>query len=203
MNTTTHIMLSVALLTRGRTLEATGNIDQTSEQETYIPAAIAGAVVPDAAMFLFYAVEKGVFERSEKAIWSTQYFLPAWQDFFDLFNSIPLAVIGVAVAWAWRRPGLLVFFASILLHIACDLPLHHDDGHRHFWPIFQWKFASPVSYWDPRHFGNYAAVFEFAVFLGSYVIAVRKHKQWGTRISLTVLAILHTVFMGLALAMYM
>ena len=42
---------------------------------------------------------------------------------------------------------------AALLHIALDFPLHADDAHRHFWPVSDWRFFSPVSYWDPAHNG--------------------------------------------------
>jgi hypothetical protein len=34
------------------------------------------------------------------------------------------------------------------------LPLHHDDGHRHLFPLLDWRFESPISYWDPAHYGK-------------------------------------------------
>ena len=46
------------------------------------------------------------------------------------------------------------------LHVPEDLFLHHDDGHRHFYPLSQWRYSSPVSYWDPNHYGKIVAPLE-------------------------------------------
>jgi len=112
-----------------------------------------GAVLPDAPMFGFYAYQRLIAGRSEREIWSKLYFEDNWQLLFDVFNSIPLLlVIMVACYFCGLRWGVLLA-ASALLHVCCDLPVHHDDAHRHFLPFTNWRFASPVSYWDPQHFG--------------------------------------------------
>ena len=121
---------------------------------------VFGAVLPDLNMFLFYAYQK-IIGSSESDIWGTLYFEEHWQLFFDCFNAIPiyLAVVGIAY---WRGNRLLLLVASsALVHVLCDLPLHNDDAHRHFLPFSQWRFVSPVSYWDPKHFGLVAAGVEF------------------------------------------
>lgn len=123
-------------------------------------AASIGAIVPDAMMFVFYAVEKLVLQSSEKQIWSERYFASAWQNIFDSFNSIPIVMIALGIAWWTNHRWSFVFLASMLIHFALDLPLHHDDGHRHFFPFWDWRFASPISYWDPKHFGIPAAIGE-------------------------------------------
>ena len=68
-------------------------------------------------------------------------------------NIFRVAVAYLAAAWLGRRFASALF-ASVLFHSLADLPLHHDDGHRHFWPFSDFRFASPVSYWDPSHHGN-------------------------------------------------
>lgn len=140
MNTPAHVIASCVLL---------------PHRAGWLPTAavVTGAILPDLPMFLFYAYQK-VMGRGERDIWGTLYFDPAWQNFFDWFNSIPLAAVLLALCW-WRgwEIGTLLF-ASILLHCLCDLPLHHDDSHRHFFPLTDWRFASPVSYWDPAHHGR-------------------------------------------------
>lgn len=118
-----------------------------------VTAVGVGALLPDAPMFGFYAYQKLIAGRSEGEIWSNLYFEDTWQLFFDVFNSVPLmlAVICISYATGWRWGVLLG--ASALLHLCCDFPLHHDDAHRHFLPFTNWRFVSPISYWDPKHFG--------------------------------------------------
>lgn len=68
-----------------------------------------------------------------------------------------------------RRP-LFVFSAAALLHVITDLPLHHNDGHPHFWPFSDWIFSSPVSYWDPAHHGRVWSVIEIALALAMILV---------------------------------
>ncbi len=59
--------------------------------------------------------------------------------------------------WTW-------FLAACLLHSLVDVVTHHDDGPLLAFP-FDWgtRFASPVSYWDPRHHGDAVWRFELAL----------------------------------------
>lgn len=188
MNTPTHVMISLAALTRRG----------DDSEPTYATPAVAGALIPDAPMFAFYGIEKFVLGSSERAIWTTRYFLPQWQDFFDLFNSMPIAAAGLFIAWRAGRFAWCVFFGSMLLHILCDLPLHHDDGHRHFWPLSDWRFASPVSYWDVNHNGRYAAIGEALLFIVCYVVVMKRHEQFKIRAGATLLMLVHMAFIAMA-----
>lgn len=61
--------------------------------------------------------------------------------------------------WAW-------FFLSCLLHTAVDIPVHHDDGPLVFWPLnWNYRFASPLSYWDRRHYAAIVMPIEAIIFL--------------------------------------
>jgi len=111
-------------------------------------------------MFVFYLWQRLWVGLSEMAIWREAYFRDAWQDFFDLFNSMPIAAVLALAARAARREGVALFFASMLVHQLVDLPLHVEDAHRHFFPFTDWRFASPVSYWDPAHYGAWGALLE-------------------------------------------
>ena len=53
--------------------------------------------------------------------------------------------------------------AGPLLHLGLDLPLHHNDGRAHFQPFTDWVFESPLSYWDPAHYGWLVGPVEAAV----------------------------------------
>ncbi len=116
-------------------------------------AIVLAAVLPDVPMFGFYALEKLVWHVPEAAIWE-DYFQPNWQHVFDAAHSLPLMAVGFLAAYTYRSNMGMIFCLSLLLHVAGDLPLHHDDAHRHFFPLSDWRFESPVSYWDPRHFGR-------------------------------------------------
>jgi hypothetical protein len=60
-----------------------------------------------------------------------------------------------------------------------DLPLHREDAHGHFFPLSSWRFMSPVSYWDVRHYGAYAAAAELALTgAGCVVLLRRRERAW-------------------------
>ncbi len=128
-------------------------------------------MLPDLPMMIFYFVEKVIRGTAEAAIWGQVYHRDSWQAFFDVFNSLPLIGIGWLVSlWARTRLGALVF-ASMALHVAFDFPVHREDAHRHFFPLSDWRFTSPVSYWDPNHYGDiFAPVEALAVVVGCVVL---------------------------------
>ena len=146
MNTPTHVAVSLLVWRR-------------ETQWRPILALVSGACLPDLPMFGFYGYQKFV-GRHEGEIWGQLYFDPTWQWIFDIFNSIPLAIVLWGLCyWTGFRCGVL-FAASALVHVCCDLPVHHDDAHRHFLPLANWRFTSPVSYWDPNHHGQIFAPLE-------------------------------------------
>lgn len=147
MNTPAHAVINLALMSR----------DPSHRKTTAI---IGGALIPDLAIIVFYAWQLSL-GTPESEIWSIEYYRPLWQGWIDSFNSIPLVLLALLLSWYSRQYLLLAFFSSMLLHIFGDLPLHHDDAHRHFFPLLDWRFASPVSYWDPAHHGLWASLLEF------------------------------------------
>lgn len=161
MNTPAHVVLSAVALGRGRW------------HATWLPISV-GALLPDLPMFGFYAYQRLLRGTPETTIWSTLYFDPSWQLFFDLFNSLPLIGVGAAIAWRFGASGALALFASMALHCLADLPLHNDDAHRHFLPLTSWRFASPISYWDPRYFGRIVGVAELGFVVAGSIALVRR-----------------------------
>lgn len=146
MNTPAHVVVNLAILARGEGHQRTAVI-------------VAGALLPDLVIMLFYAWHL-VLGTPEQQIWSVAYFDPLWQACIDAFNSIPLLLLGLLLCWKIRRGLVWLLLASMLLHTLGDLPVHHDDAHRHFFPFSDWRFASPVSYWDPAHHGDWFSAFE-------------------------------------------
>jgi hypothetical protein len=160
LNTPAHLVLNALVLGRGNWRDA------------WFPIT-AGALMPDLPMFAFYAYQR-FLGAPEALIWSDSYFHPDWQLLFDLFNSLPLLAFAALVSWRAHWRGPLAFFSSMILHCLTDLPLHHEDAHAHFLPFSNWRFHSPISYWDPRHHGRIAAVVEMLfVLVGAGSLALR------------------------------
>ena len=163
MNTPAHAVINLLLLAR----KPGQNVSHKRSA-----AIIAGALLPDLVIIVFYAWHL-VLGTPESQIWSVEYYRPIWQGWIDSFNSIPLISLAMLISWKTRHYLLLAFFSSMLLHVFGDMPLHHDDAHRHFFPFSDWRFASPVSYWDPAHHGQWASLIEF-----SAVIAAAAFMYW-------------------------
>jgi len=132
---------------------------QTQRSEL-IPVIVAGALLPDLPMFVMYFWAKGIRRQSEQQIWEEIYWSDFWQTWVALFHSIPLAVLGAIAATLLHQSALQVLFISMVLHSLGDLPVHNDDAHRHFFPLTNYRFISPVSYWDRRHYGAIVAPVE-------------------------------------------
>ena len=172
MNTPTHVIASLALLGRR------GDAGRTA-------AAAAGAVLPDVPIFVLFVVARAVLGQPSSEIWTRTYFQPGWQLAVDLLHSVPLALLGLAVA-RWRgHAAAQALFASMLLHSALDLPVHTDDAHRHLLPVSDWRFHSPISYWDPRSHGREVAAVEIAAALA---LSARVYGILRSRVARTVLA---------------
>lgn len=168
MNTPAHVVLNALALGRGR------------GRERWLPIT-AGALLPDLPMVGFYLYQRLVLGSSEAWIWSQAYYAPAWQGFFDLFNSLPLIAVGALVAWRLRSGAVLALLASMALHALADLPLHHEDAHAHFFPLSSWRFRSPVSYWDPSHHGLAFAVAEGLLVAAGATILIGRRSSRGWR----------------------
>ncbi len=180
MNTPSHLIVNLASLRRGEW------------RSMGWPIAI-GALLADLPIFGFYFYHRAVAGSSEKAIWTDLYFRPEWQLFIDAFNSIPVALVLLVAAWARKAPMIAAFAASWVLHLGLDLPVHHDDAHRHFLPMTSFRFESPVSYWNPAHYGAVGAGLEIALLAVSAFIVGRWTRSRVARAGLVLLVGLQTV----------
>ena len=140
-------------------------------------------------MFMFFAWSR-MQGWSGPETWNVHYWTEPWQTFGAISNSFVIWALILALAFWRRTPLLLVAATAALIHIAFDFPLHGDDAHRHFWPITDWRFFSPVSYWDPEANGLLGGMIEtVATFAALIVLWVRfKRRSW--RIVFSALAFL-------------
>jgi hypothetical protein len=170
MNTPSHAIVNLALLMNGRS-------------EAVLPI-IVGAVLPDVPMFVMYFWAKRVLRQSEAQVWSETYWKPHWQWAVHLFHSIPLAAIATflfhLIGWQW----LELICLSAILHSLGDLPLHNHDAHRHFLPFSRYRLISPISYWDPRHYGRLIAWVEKGLVLALSIYLFPIVNSWVIRLLL-------------------
>ncbi len=158
MNTQSHIFMGAYFFGKGAPLAAT-------------IGAIGGAL-PDLPMISIVIFLKATGHSGEE-IFETLY----WQDWWQITNAIGhsfflwagLLLIALLLRTSatefWSLAA--VFAASGLLHCCIDFCVHREDAHMHFWPLTRYKFVSPVSYYDPLHYGHYFSLFEAG--LGLYL----------------------------------
>ncbi len=94
-------------------------------------------------------------------------------------------------AQAPRAALCFAFAGSALLHSVIDFLVHREDAHMQFWPLTEWRFVSPVSYWDPAHYGNWFSLFEAALGLVMAVMLFRRYRNVLARIALAIAILLY------------
>lgn len=169
MNPPTHVLINAAF----RKLAA-----------PQIPARpfIIGGFVPDVPLTLLtagmFVYTRFVLNGSDAQVRATmtqifddRYFNdPVWIAAHNVLHSPTLLLIELALLWGFReRLGsplrtMFYFLLGCLFHGIGDVLTHYNDGPVLFFP-FDWhtRFYSPVSYWDPAHYGGQFAIFELAL----------------------------------------
>ncbi|MBN8590599.1 MAG: metal-dependent hydrolase [Anaerolineae bacterium] len=95
---------------------------------------------------------------------------PVWiighNTFHSLVVNISLLMIGV-IGMRYRSYwGFTLFWlsAGMGIHTVIDVFTHTNDGPLIFFPInWTFRFRSPVSYWEPDHFGATFMIIEYSV----------------------------------------
>lgn len=159
-------------------------------------AVFIGSIIPDLAIYLWAPYQYLVNDVSGKELWGELYFAPPMQNLIAYFNSIPIYAALALIGWIARGKiwGKLMFFFALaaLIHMATDMPVHADDAYRHLWPITDWRFYSPFSYWDNNHHAGWVSLIDVALALGSVALLWRRFpKLWSN------------VVLGLCTAFYM
>jgi membrane-bound metal-dependent hydrolase YbcI (DUF457 family) len=207
MNTQTHMLMGAALFGRPMPRLAW--------------AAVAGGIAPDVPMYLIVAglrmVGYPMREIFERLYWENWWqianaighsfvlwgglvavslaLLPRpWSDRFAAQSSSasgrhdPAPPAGRLTRSA---PLLFAVSASALLHSAIDFLVHRDDAHMQFWPLTEWRFRSPLSYWDPAHGGTWFGLFEAALGILLIVVLFRRYRSRRLRALLALALVLY------------
>ncbi|MEO9612081.1 MAG: hypothetical protein ABJG86_09030 [Nitratireductor sp.] len=193
MNTQSHILMGAAFF--GRPLPRLAW------------AGAAGGILPDLPMYTFVAV-LGLLGYSVSDIFDRLYWEPWWQianaigHNFLLWGTLTIvAALAVARSRTGQPPApspapdsetagaaalVFAFSASALLHSLIDFLTHRADAHMHLWPLSDWRFRSPVSYWDPDYYGNWFGLFEAALGVALIVVLFRRYRALPLRAGLLV-----------------
>ncbi|SEW25955.1 hypothetical protein SAMN04488515_1891 [Cognatiyoonia koreensis] len=129
-------------------------------------AAAAGALIPDLSLYVLAGWHLIVLGTDPEIVFGQMYYSEEWQRIFRIDNSFVLWGIALGLAAMLRSKVFIALSAAALLHLLLDFPLHNDDARAHFWPVTNWKFISPVSYWDTRYYGHIVGPVEVAAVLG-------------------------------------
>ena len=153
MNTQTHLLLASAVLTK-----------RGSKARNV--AILLGAFLPDLPVFALFGIAK-LMGFTDHQIFGDFYFREEMRNLMGLFNSFFVAALIAGIGWLfkdrWFGWPMVFFAAAMTIHAASDLPVHVDDGHRHFWPFSSFVYSSPFSYWDGAHHGGIVSLIEAAL----------------------------------------
>lgn len=174
MNTPAHLLFGAGAFAR-------------PERKGSLTAALLGAGAPDLSLYAMVAVSLYVMDVPANVVFREYYYSDAWQAVFAVDNSFVLW--GGLLAFAlWRGwPLLSIFAASALFHIALDFPFHTHDARPHFWPVTDWVFHSPISYWDRGAHADVVGPLEAGFSLVFAGLLLWRFKRWTVRVLVMVL----------------
>lgn len=142
-------------------------------------AFLIGSVAPDLPLWLlslggvvyYHLILGWSLAKSFSLMFDHLYFSnPFWIACHNLLHAPLLLLSGIALVWKKRRNigsiyrWLFWFLLACLFHSLIDIFTHADDGPLLFFPL-NWsvRFYSPISYWDPRYYGQEFSRFELAL----------------------------------------
>ena len=92
-------------------------------------------------------------------------------------TSLPLSRAPCRLWKLLSQSALALFALAAMTHLLGDFPVHAADAHPHFWPFSDWRFHSPISYWDQNHYGTIFSYAEAVLGILLSVIVFRRFKS--------------------------
>ena len=152
-----------------------------------LSAVLWGSVAPDIPLYLlsvggglYYTQIVGMAAGDAARLMFDDLFFNdiGWKAAHNFLHAPLIVLAGLGLTWRSRfstRAGtntrtrnvshwLFWFFAACLVHSVIDILTHAMDGPLILFP-FNWslRFQSPVSYWDPAHYGIPFTIFEITL----------------------------------------
>ncbi|WP_170788916.1 cobalamin biosynthesis protein CobQ [Ruegeria lacuscaerulensis] len=169
MNTPAHLLIGAAAFARpsyGRTLRAV----------------LIGSVLPDLSLYLMAGVSLFILNIPEQVVFGQLYYSDAWQTVFAIDNSFLVWGLALAIGVLLRARLLVLGASAGLLHLGTDFLLHAGDGRAQFWPLSNWVFHSPISYWDSAHHAQWVVLVSITACAVSYIALWRRGLTLPTKI---------------------
>lgn len=170
MITPSHIIYSWAL---AKKTESSGDI-HPHRTLTFV----LGALFPDCFTYLFFIVCGLLLGYSGQIMWDDMYFNSGWAIPITLSHSFLLWPTLIALGYYFNLRLLTWFSLSALIHAVVDFCVHTDDAYRHFWPLSDFKFHSPISYYRTSEYGNWVSAFDSILVLGLLTYLYTKYTGW-------------------------
>ena len=189
MNTPAHLLLGTAAFGK-------------SNYRAITLAAFIGALIPDLSLYLLVAFCVFILDIPASVVFDELYFSDSWQLVFMVDNSFLLWGLLLLIGIGLRKTWLIALTGAALLHLACDFPLHHDDARAHFWPLTDWRFISPVSYWDTNHLASWVAPVEVVLCAAAAVFIWKNHQEKLIRGTVMLLLLLELIVIGSWIAFF-
>ncbi len=177
MNTPAHLIMGAAAF--GKPLDV---------RVTW--CALGGAFMPDLSLYLMAGVSIFALDIPAERVFRELYYSDAWQQVFAIDNSFVLWGIALALALWFRAGWAIAMTGAALLHLAFDFPLHNHDARMHFWPLTDWKFYSPFSYWQSSRGGDVVGMIEIVIVAVLSVWLIRRFQDIWLRGVFVLLALL-------------
>lgn len=146
----------------------------------HMGALLLGSILPDVPFILltiggeiyyrWFALLPASGSIMEYLHFTLFYTDPVWIIGHNFFHSLiintSLLVLGYYSFRARKRWGLFVFWLAVSMefHTLIDIFTHHTDGPLFLFPLnWSYRFASPISYWEPAYYGHLFMIFEYGL----------------------------------------
>ncbi len=187
MITPSHLIYSWAVA------KSTETTTPPAEQRHRTLAFILGALLPDTPVYIFFIVNGLILGYSHERLWDDMYFNSDWSILFTLSHSLLLWPLLALFGHLLKIKLLVPLALSALLHIGVDFLVHTEDAYKHFWPLTDWRFVSPVSYWNRAEYGQYVGVLDSLLILGLLTYLFTRYQTTWFRLFISVLGTLYTI----------
>ncbi len=170
---------------------ATAKASESTPNKARTLAFVIGSFLPDIPVYIFFFVNTFILGTSQRLMWDVLYFDSAWTPFFTLSHSLLLWPLLLSFAIILKKRFIQYVASAALLHITLDFLVHNDDAYKHFWPLTDWKFMSPISYWDQSHYGQIVGAVDSVVILGLLAWLYTKYNSRKAKIGIPVIMALY------------